>query len=257
MSWDKTWMRRAFDRAAERYDRLAYLQRRVGERLLAELPRLPPPGWLVDIGAGTGWCAQALARRYPKRSLLLVDIAEGMLRQARCRLAGEASFLVGDAEALPLAEACAGLIVTNLVLQWCPDPVQALAEMQRILCPGGMLLVSTFASGTLEELRQAWMKVDSYTHVNRFVTSEFLAASLNRVGFSRWHLAQETIVQRYPSLLDLLKEIKGIGAHNVTFGRPRHLLGKQSFKALLAAYPARSSGDIEATFVSLFGWAVK
>ncbi len=256
MSWDKTWMRRSFDRAAKEYDRLAGLQRRVGERLLAALPEHPPPGWLLDLGAGTGWCAQMLARRYPKRPLLLLDIAEGMLHQARRRLEEQSCFLAGDVEALPLAEACAGLIVTNLALQWCLEPARALAEMGRVLRPGGVLLFSTFAVGTLEELRLAWRQVDDRTHVNQFVEPGQLTEALNEAGFIRWRLEYETIVLRYASVLTLLREIKGIGAHNVTLGRPRHLLGRKSLQTLMAAYPSRSGG-IEASFVPLYGWAIK
>lgn len=249
-------MRRSFARAAKDYDRLARLQRRVGERLLGALPPIPPPGWLLDLGTGTGWCAQVMVRRYPQRPLLLVDIAAEMLDQARRRLGEEACYLVGDIEALPLAEACAGLIVTNLALQWCLSPGRALAEMRRVLRPGGVLLFSTFAAGTLEELRQAWCQVDDFTHVNRFVEPGHLNAALNEAGFVRWHLEQETVVLRYASVLALLREIKGIGAHNVTLGRPRHLLGKQRLQTLVAAYPARSGG-IEASFVPLYGWAIK
>lgn len=249
-------MRRSFDRAAKGYDRLAGLQRRVGERLLVALPQRPPPGWLLDLGAGTGWCAQAMARRYPQRSLLLVDIAEGMLHQARRRLGEKLYFLAGDIEALPLAESCAGLIVTNLALQWCLEPRRALAEMGRVLKPGGVLLFSTFAVGTLEELRLAWRQVDNYTHVNPFFEPGHLIEALSEAGFSRWRLEYETVVLRYASVLALLREIKGIGAHNVTLGRPRHLLGKKSLQTLVAAYPARSGG-IEASFVPLYGWAIK
>lgn len=254
MSWNKTWVRRSFDRAAQSYDRLAGLQRHIAERLLAALPENPPPGWLLDLGAGTGWCAQMIAHRYPRRPLLLVDISEGMLHQAHRRLGKEPSFLVGDMEDLPLIEACAGLIVTNLALQWCLDPARALGEMGRVLCPGGIVLFSAFVAGTLEELRQAWLKVDGYTHVNRFVAPEFFSDALNRAGFSRWRIEKETILRRFPSVLALLEEIKGIGAHNVTLERPRHLLGRKALAKLIAAY---GEGEIKASFVSVYGWAVK
>ncbi|GAB6066735.1 malonyl-ACP O-methyltransferase BioC [Methylothermus subterraneus] len=255
MSWDKRWMRRSFDRAAASYDRFAELQHQVGLLLLAALPEHFPPGWLIDLGAGTGRCATALARRYPERPLLLVDISEGMLRQARSRLGQKPSLLVGDAEALPLAEASAGLIVANLVLQWCLDPTRALAEARRVLQPGGALLFSALVEGTLEELRRAWQQVDGYTHVNRFVAPGFFDEALSGVGFSRWRLERETIVRRYPSVPALLKEIKGIGAHNVTLGRPRHLLGKNALKQLIAAYP-REEETIQASFVLVYGVAV-
>ncbi len=257
MSWDKRWMQRSFDRAALDYDRLASLQRLVGGRLLASLPEDFPSGWLLDLGAGTGWCAQVLARRYPGRRLLLVDISAKMLQQARRRLGEEVSFVVGDVEALPLRAGCAGLIASNLTLQWCVELERALTEMARVLLPGGVLLFSAFATGTLEELRQAWSKVDGYSHVNRFATLEDFSAALGRAGFSCWRLEQEKIVRRYPSVIALLREIKGIGAHNVTLGRPRHLLGKNALKNLLAAYPGEGEGEIQASFVPVYALATR
>ncbi len=257
MSWDKNWMRRSFDRAAKSYDRLAGLQRQIGERLLGNLPQTVAPGWLLDIGAGTGWCAHQLSRRYPGRPLMLVDIAEGMLQRARRRQWGRAAgFVVGDAETLPLADDCCGLIVSNLALQWCLKPEQAFAEMGRILPPGGVLLFSTFAAGTLEELRQAWRQVDDYSHVNPFVEPERLIQCLSRAGFSHWRLERESISLPYASVRALLHEIKGIGAHNVTLDRPRHLLGKGALESLENAYPGRSDG-IRASFVPVYGVAVK
>lgn len=253
MSWDKGWVRRSFDRAATHYDRWAELQRQIGERLLAALPERPPAGWLVDVGSGTGECAQVLARRY-HRPVVVLDIAFGMLKEAQRKLQRKAYFMVGDAEALPLADSCAGLVVTNLALQWCLKPHQALAEISRVLLPSGMLLFSSLTTGTLEELRLAWGQVDSYSHVNRFVTSQDLNHALARAGFSRWHLTQEKIVRRYSSVLSLLKEIKEIGARNVTLGRPRHLLGKKTLTKLIAAY---GGGEIEASFFPVYGWAVR
>jgi malonyl-CoA O-methyltransferase len=252
---DKSWIRRSFDRAAPNYDRLASLQRLVGERLLAGLPEDFPSGWVLDLGAGTGWCAVELTRRYPERELLLLDISAQMLHQARRRLGEGLSFVVGDIEALPLSTGCAGLIASNLTLQWCVDLERALAEMARVLRPGGVLLFSAFAAGTLEELRQAWRKVDGYSHVNRFASVEDFALALGRAGFSCWRLEQEKIVRRYPSLMALLKEIKGIGAHNVTLGRPRHLLGKNAFKNLLVVYPGE--GEIQASFVPVYALATR
>ncbi len=256
MSLDKRWLRRSFSAAAADYDRLAVLQRRIGERLLTGLPRLLPAGALVDVGAGTGWCAARLRYRYPGAAVLLVDIAEAMLHQARKRLKDEAVYLVADAERLPLADGSAALIVSNLALQWCPDPRRAVEAMARALRPGGRLLLSTFAAGTLAELRQAWARVDRYSHVNEFLAVPALEGLLREAGFRTWQVDAETLRCRYPSLAALFRELKGIGAHNVTRDRPRHLLGKGRLRRLEAAYP-RENGAVVASFVPAYVIAVK
>jgi len=256
MNGDKRQVRRAFAAAASRYDDLAGLQRQVGERLLSRLPQVLSRGRLVDLGCGTGWCARQLQCRYPDFSLVLVDLAEPMLHQARRRL-GKAVYLCADAEHLPLASESVALLVSNLALQWCHRPERAIAEMIRVLRPGGWLLVSTFATGTLEELRQAWRQVDDYSHVNTFVDAEFLAKVLRDSAVRRHRVQFETLRCRYPSLLQLFRELKGIGAHNVTHQRPRHLLGRRRLQAVERHYPRDGGGGIVATFVPAYLIAVK
>ncbi len=257
MSWDKRWVRRAFGKAAADYDRLAVLQRRIGGNLFDELPDLSAPGWVVDLGTGTGWCGRHLLERYPERPLLALDMAEGMVRQARklsCR--GDAAWVVGDMEALPLAAESTALVMSNLALQWCLRPRCAIAEVARVLRPGGRLLLSTFVSGTLEELRLAWSRVDDYTHVNRFIALDTLEACVAAAGFHSWRVWAQPVRLEYPSPMALFHELRGIGAHNVTSGRPRYLMGKGRLKALLQAYP-REDGMVPATFVPAYVVAVR
>ncbi|BCX89321.1 malonyl-CoA O-methyltransferase [Methylomarinovum tepidoasis] len=255
MSWDKRLVRRAFSAAAPGYDRHAVLQRQIGQRLLAACVEELPPGWWVDIGTGTGWCAQRLAAWRPP-ALLLVDLAEGMLHQARARLGPAGCYLTADAERLPLATGSAALVVSNLALQWCLDPARALAEMARILKPGGRLLLSTFTAGTLETLRRAWAAVDDYSHVNTFPDPADLEAAVAAAGFRRWRQRTETLSLVYPDLKALLRSLKEIGAHNVTSGRPRHLLGKGVWQRLEAAYPRRQ-GQVVATYVATYVTALR
>ncbi len=252
-------MRRSFSRAAPVYDQMARLQRRIGETLLTFLPASVPGGWLLDIGAGTGRCGQNMQQIYPDHPLLLVDIAEGMMRQAQSRVwRNQPSFLVGDAESLPLKKNVAGIIVSNLALQWCLQPERAIGEFARVLQPGGALIFSTFGEGTLEELRMAWSKVDNFTHVNQFVSQEDIARAMVRSGFEIQSLDIEVIRMHYPSVLHLLREIKGIGARNVTHGRPRHLMGKQRLTQLIAQYDKMAEGGkIPSSYVVIYGYGRK
>lgn len=257
MSWDKRWMRRNFAGAAPHYDRLAGLQRQIGEKLLSDLPREAPRGWMADVGAGTGWCGRQMARRYPSTPLLVLDIAVGMVEEARKRpSAREVKFVAGDIEALPLASASVALVISNLALQWCLDPDQALREMARVLPAGGHLLLSTFVSGTLEELRLAWSEVDDYSHVNEFISLRRLRRALASAGFREWRVAVEPMTLGYATLRDLFRDLKGIGAHNVTSRRPRHMLGKGRLNRLESLYP-RQSGRLVATFLPAYVSAVK
>lgn len=258
---DKRSVQRAFHAAAERYDHLAELQRRVAERLFENLATVRPrcSCWL-DVGTGTGYCAAHLSRLFPGSRALALDLAEGMLHQLRrAAKPGPALWLVaGDAEALPLTDRSVDLIVSSLALQWCPEPGRAFAELARVLQPGGYLCFATFGSGTLIELRKAWAEADGFTHVNHFNTADELAAGLAGCGLATIALESEARAVRYDDVTALMRELKGLGAHNVTAGRPRGLLGKNALARMIAAYRSGCStadGGIEASFEVIYGVA--
>jgi malonyl-CoA O-methyltransferase len=256
---DKRWVGRSFAAAAAHYDGVAGLQRAVGAQLLSRLPADASPAWALDVGTGTGWCAAALVQRYPAARVLALDIAEPMLRAARQRVgvAPGRHYLGGDAEALPLADGSVDLVVSNLAVQWCADLAQAFREFRRVLKPGGLVLLSTFGPGTLVELRRAWAVVDGYSHVNSFADAAAVAGTFREAGFSGAEVESETRRLVYPDVHGLMRELKGLGAHNVTAGRPRHLMGKRRLQRMIAAYPAQEQGEVRASFEMMYGRAWK
>ena len=243
---DKSWVGRSFGRAADSYDGLADLQRRTADTLLAEVFQTATvPGRILDVGAGTGYPAGRLCEQWPQTQLLALDLAEGMLQVAQRRLSHHANvrFICADAESLPLAHASVDVVFSSLALQWCVDLPAALAECWRVLKPGGLFLFSTFGPETLVELKRAWATVDTHTHVLGFQET---AAIRRAVEVLKWETCELRSLHNnlaYPDVYALMHELKGLGAHNVTRDRPRHLQGKSAWKRMLAAYPAACSGD--------------
>jgi malonyl-CoA O-methyltransferase len=255
---DKRWVGRSFGAAARGYDGVAELQRGIGERLLSRLPDECAPAVIADVGAGTGYCAARLRERYPEARLVLVDIAEGMLRTARERIGPAALCLLSDAEALPLAGEAVDLLVSNLALQWCPDLKAVFGEFRRVLKPGGILLFSTFGAGTLAELRRAWAVADpAHTHVNEFAGLPAIAAALEAAGFAQAELESQARRLEYPDVHALMRELKGLGAHNVTAARPRQLTGKDRLRRMVEVYPGEMGGAVGASFEVVYGRATK
>lgn len=257
---DKRWVCRSFGAAARGYDGVADLQRDIGDRLLSQLPaRAEPPAVILDVGTGTGYCAGHLLSRYPEARLIIaLDIAENMARAARDRIGRgpRRHGLCGDAEALPLADGSVDLVVSNLAIQWCLDLAGVFREFRRVLKPEGVALFSTFGADTLAELRGAWAAVDAYSHVNEFASAETVAAALAGAGFATAEVSRETRRLSYPDVPSLMRELKSLGAHNVTAGRPRHLTGKGTMRRMLAAYPAPAAdGTIRAGFEVVYGRA--
>ena len=181
-----------------------------------------------------------------------------MLRAARRQQGWWRRFarVCADLEQLPLASATVDLAFCNLALQWLTEPDRALAEIARVLRPAGWLYFTTFGPDTLGELRAAWAAVDGYTHVNRFIDMHDLGEALTRNGFADPVLDVEHFTLTYADVRALMRDLKAIGAHNVTAGRPRGLLGRRRLAALEAAYERfRSDGRLPATFEVIFGRA--
>lgn len=80
-----------------------------------------------------------------------LDLAPGMLDVARQRQAAH-HYLLGDIERVPLPDAAMDICFSSLVVQWCSDLPAALAELYRVTRPGGAILFSTLAAGSLQEL---------------------------------------------------------------------------------------------------------
>jgi malonyl-CoA O-methyltransferase len=254
---DRAGLRAAFDRAGPRYESAATVQARVAAELLSRLDDFAlRPAVVLDLGAGTGRVTAQLKRRYPRAGALALDLSLGMLRQARRhqRLWRRFARVCGDAQRLPLAAASVDLVFSNLMLQWCEPLDAALAEVRRVLKPDGFFAFSTFGPATLQELRCAWGAADGYSHVNHFLDVHEVGQALVRAGLSEPVLDVDRLVLRYPDALALMRDLKTIGAHNVTHGRPRSLLGRAHLARMQQAYESeRRDGLLPATFEVIYG----
>lgn len=250
---DRRAVARAFDRAAGSYDAAAVLQERVRLELLNRLDELKvKPASILDLGAGTGHASRELKRRHPQALVVASDIAPAMLAQAKAQSRWLRRFerVRADAYSLPFQDGAFDLVFSSLMLQWCDDLDAVFAEISRVLAPGGLLLFSTFGPGTLAELRDAWTASEGqYNHVNHFFDPHALGSALSHAGFAEPVLDVDRIVLRYPDTFALMRELKAIGANNVTQGRARGLTGRQRLKAMSDAYEVlRADGSLPATY---------
>ena len=113
------------------------------------------PSWIVaDLGCGTGNAAEHLAPFV--RRVIAVDQSEPMLEAARKRLApcDNIDFRAGDLEALPIEDASVDAAVAVLVLHHLAEPAAALAEVRRIIKPGGVALIVDMLAHEHDEYRR-------------------------------------------------------------------------------------------------------
>lgn len=256
---DAAGVRDSFDRASTTYEAAAVLQARVGEELLERLDFFKfEPEIVADLGAGTGRLTGELKRLYKRATVIALDIAPGMLREARHHFGLFRRFerVCADARRLPFAAASVDVVVSNLMLQWCDNLDVAFAEIRRVLKPDGFFSFTTFGPDTLRELRAAWATVDDYTHVNTFIDMHDVGDALSRAGLTEPVLDVERVTLTYPDVLALMRDLKTIGAHNVTAGRARGLTGRARLRHMETAYEtARVDGRIPATYEVVYGAA--
>lgn len=266
---DKRQLRIAFERAAAEYDEAAVLQREICDRMLSRLDYIKfSPNTILDAGSGTGYGSRKLATRYPASRMLAMDIALTMLLQARASVPwwkkylplprNRNDYVCCDMEQLPLKEACTDMVWSNLALQWCNDLKSTLAEIYRVLNGEGLFMFSTFGPDTLKELRLAFQSVDDYQHTSRFTDMHDIGDLLVHNGFATPVMDMEYITLTYDDVGQVMRDLKMIGAHNVTQGRRRGLTGKNAWQRVINQYETlRQKEKLPATFEVIYGHAWK
>jgi malonyl-CoA O-methyltransferase len=250
---DSQAVRRAFNRAGPRFDTAAVLHREVRERALRRLRMVrQPPGVILDLGAGTTAASRWLAKEFAGARVIALDNALGMLRSATRGLhrwfGRPFSAVGGDAHHLPLRDRSVDWVFSNLMLSYCRSADAALAEVRRVLKPGGLLACTVFGPHTLHELRSAWQH-DAYPRVHGFLDMHDLGDALVRLKFAEPVLDTERFTLTYADFFSLARDLRAMGSTNALAVRARGLAGRGSWDKAATAYEHwRTQGTLPATF---------
>ena len=149
---------------AEAWDNAERLERYVGRwsrlvarELLAWLEVPPGSRWL-DVGCGSGALTETVLAHAGPASVEGVDTSEAFVAYAAERVRDpRASFAVADAQALDRPDASFDAVASSLVLNFLPDPARGVAEMRRVVRPGGVVggYVWDYA-GEMQLMRRFW-----------------------------------------------------------------------------------------------------
>jgi len=254
---------RYFNQAASQYDDAAVLQQEVARRVLERVQWAAldkQVKWICDVGCGTGYLSRLLHKQFKSAQVLSLDIAPNMLQQAQNQQANWFSrqhFCQANSASLPLADQSVDVLVSNLMLQWCPDPQAVLAEFARVLKPQGHLWFTSFGPETLFELKQSWASVDNLPHVNEFMDIHELGDICLATGLRNVVMNIERITLTHSDIYSVMHYLKKIGANHVSGRQQRGLYGKQHFEKLKQAYEVyRENGVLPATYEVVYGHAL-
>ena len=128
------------------------------EAAIANILDTAPLGEVLDVGTGTGRMIELFAGK--AKRLVAIDNSTEMLRLARAKQAAlpqadaaRIEIMLGDFNALPLADGSFDTVLFHQVLHYAQHPERAIAEAGRVLAPGGRLIIVDFAQHDREELR--------------------------------------------------------------------------------------------------------
>jgi demethylmenaquinone methyltransferase/2-methoxy-6-polyprenyl-1,4-benzoquinol methylase len=166
---------RFFDRVSRLYDLvMPSAQRGV---LLDGLSRAERPvRRVLDVGGGSGRAAVALDA--PDRQVTVVDVSRGMLSRARGR---GLSSVQGDARRLPVADASVDAVTVVDAFHHMPDQRTVLADVARVLAPGGVVVIREFDPETLLG-RVVEVTEEAVGMGSLFTGPDDLARAVDRVG---------------------------------------------------------------------------
>lgn len=155
-----------FDSVAGKYDVMNDVMslgiHRLWKRHAIELSGIRPGNKVLDLAGGTGDLTKAFAKRVGKTGqVVLADINESMVRVGRDRLInegviGNVDYTITNAEALTYPDNTFDLVTISFGLRNVTNKDKALAEMARVLKPGGQLMVLEFSKVTQPLLAKAY-----------------------------------------------------------------------------------------------------
>jgi ubiquinone/menaquinone biosynthesis C-methylase UbiE len=157
------------------------IYRPVQDAVLAELGTRRPAR-VLDVGCGTGLLTDRLADEVGAEQVCGCDFSFGMLEQAAARHR-RAAWVQGDALRLPFAAGSFDAVTSTESFHWFPDQAAAMAELRRVLAPGGTFVVAMVNPYAAPLAHSAHRVAVAIGEAATWPTRGELRAGLERAGF--------------------------------------------------------------------------
>ncbi|HEX8467997.1 MAG TPA: methyltransferase domain-containing protein [Allosphingosinicella sp.] len=250
--FDRRLRRLRRDRAAARFAEADYLHRMVADELVERLDFVKRDfRRTLDLGCAGGY----LTRRLRERGLEVTPFDSGF---AFARSAGG---IQGDEDRLPFADGVFDLVVSVGALDGVNDLPGALLLTRRALKPDGLFLGAFAGAGSLARLKQAMLAADSVEggaapRIHPQIDVRAAGDLLTRAGFALPVVDVQPVDVRFPSLIDLVRDLRAMGATNILAARSRRPLGRHGLAAAIADFDSAGDKTIERfEILHLLGWS--
>ncbi|XBC42535.1 MAG: malonyl-ACP O-methyltransferase BioC [Buchnera aphidicola (Meitanaphis elongallis)] len=231
---NKNKIERTFNRAAKSYDYNSILQKISGNILLSKIKSQFNIS-ILDAGCGTGW----FSKKWKNLGNIVtaLDLSRNMILYAMQSKTAN-YYLQADIESLPINNNVFDLCWSNLSLQWCDKLSKGISELCRVTKPGGIVMFSTLADGSLFELKQAWASLDSYCHVNNFLSMQEIISICKQKNSN---IDSIWITLSFSNVLEAIMSIKRVGANCVNKTN-RVITTQKKIKQLKTFWPHDRNG---------------
>ena len=246
-----------------------YIKEEVGWRLadrIFDIKRTFTTG--LEISAGRGYVSRHLDDEAVD-FLLLCDPVKEMLAQRTSPeniVKGHSDLIINhDKNFRMLRDGSLDLVVSCLSMHWVNDLNAAFSDCLRVLRQDGVFIGAMFCSDTLFELRSSLQEAEtkmrnSFTaRVSPFVRPEDVAMLLHRAGYNLITLDCDEFRVGYPSAIELMRDLKGMGEQNCSFSRQLNLnrsLLEKTKEIYKEMYSENEDGSVPATYQIVYwiGW---
>lgn len=258
--FDRTLLRQRRDRAAAHISDFDFLLKEVAGNILSRFDLIKKEFPLVlDLGAHHGILAEKLVECENVGQVMAADASWRMVSNARVPA------VVADEEFLPFQSGSLDAIVSNLSLHWVNDLPGALLQINNALKPDGLFLAAVLGGESLKELRGALMDAElsisggASPRVSPFIDMRDMGALLQRAGFALPVVDNDIITVDYAHPLQLMRDLRGMGASNATRNRLMIPTKRQVLLEAAHLYQEKHGdelGRVPATFEIIYaiGW---
>jgi len=250
--------------AAEDVATYDYLKDEVAYRLVDRLYDIQRKFKIaVDLGCGRGHISNHITPDSVE-ILYQCEMSQKMLEQTPHAEGVQTYRLKADEEFLPFRDGSLDLVISNLSLHWVNDLPGTFKQVYRALRNDGVFLASIFGTDTLFELRCALQLAETEReggfapHISPLTEASDLGGLLQRAGFTMLTVDMDEVIVSYPSMFELMHDLKGMAESNCSWNRKAHL-HRDTMNAAAAIYKemyANKDGSVPATFriLYLIGW---